>query len=71
MIIDQSFELNPSYSIQPTSDPWVISLYEIESGIMFASFIWSEEYLKFVVGSKFKEDLKDMVKNLDGELSKV
>ena len=71
MIMDQSFELNPSYSVQPTSDPWVISLDEIESGMMLVSSIWSEEYLKCVTGSKFKEDLKDMVKTLDGDLSKV
>ena len=71
MIMDQSFELNPSYSVQPTFDPWVISLDEIESGMMHVSSIWSEEYLKYVTGSKFKEDLKDMVKTLDGDLSKV
>ena len=71
MIMDQSFELNPSYSVQPTSDPWVISLDKIESGMMLVSSIWSEEYLKYVTRSKFKEDLEDMVKTLDGDLSKV
>ena len=71
MIMDQSFELNPSYSVQPTSDPWVISLDEIESGTMLVSSIWSEEYFKYVTGSKFKEDLEDMIKTLEGDLSKV
>ena len=71
MIIDQLLELNPPDSTEAKIDIWVINLDEIEPGMMLISSIQSEEFLEYAAGSKFKEDLHDLVKMFEEDQSQV
>ena len=50
---------------------WVIELNAIEPGLLLISSIRSDEFSKYVIGPDLKQDLDDLMKLLDGDLSQV
>ena len=49
----------------------MIELNAIEPGLLLVSSIRSDEFSKYVIGPDLKQDLDDLMKLLDGDLSQV
>ena len=71
LIMDQNPAAGLLDGFESAQNITVVKLDILESGLLLVSSIGSDEFSKYVVGSKLKEDLEDLMKKLSEDLSQA